>query len=122
MRWTDPATGHTLFGAVDDILEFPDQTLAVLDYKSSGANEITIYPSYQLQMDVYTFLLQKMGYRTHPKAYLAFFVAVKDGGFNGHLPFRGEVREVQAQDASFRRGVRPLPLVQRGRFRFKGSR
>ena len=97
LRWTDPATGHTLFGAVDDVLEFPDRTLAVLDYKSSGANEITIYPSYQLQLDVYTFLLQKMGYKTRPKAYLAFFMAVKDGGFNGHLPFRGEVKEVETE-------------------------
>lgn len=88
LRWQDPATGHTLCGAVDDILEFPDGSLAVLDYKSSGAKEITIYPSYQLQMDVYTFLLQRLGYRTAPKAFFAFFVAVKDEGFRDRLPFR----------------------------------
>jgi len=52
LRWTDPKSGHTLFGAVDDILEFPDESLAVLDYKSSGAKEITIYDSYQLQIDI----------------------------------------------------------------------
>jgi len=97
VRWTDPKTGHTLFGAVDDILEFPDDSLAVLDYKSSGAKEVTIYPSYQLQMDVYTFLLQRLGYRTAPKAYFAFFIAVKDDGFNGRLPFRAELREVTPQ-------------------------
>lgn len=96
LRWTDPATGHTLFGAVDDILELPDGSLAVLDYKSSGARAITIYPSYQLQMDVYTYLLQQLGYRTAPRAFFAFFVAVKDDGFNGRLPFRGTLVEVAA--------------------------
>ena len=94
LRWTDPKSGHTLYGAVDDILEFPDDSLAVLDYKSSGAKEVTLYDSYQLQMDVYTFLLQRLGYRTAPKAYFAFFIAVKDDGFNGRLPFRAQLLEV----------------------------
>ena len=97
LRWKDPKTGHTLFGAVDDILEFPDDSLAVLDYKSSGAKEVNIYDSYQLQMDVYTFLLQRLGYRTAPKAYFAFFVAVKDDGFKGRLPFRAELVDVTPQ-------------------------
>lgn len=97
LRWTDPATGHTLFGAIDDILEFPDGSLAVLDYKSSGAREATVYPSYQLQLDVYTFLLQQLGYPVAPKAFLAFFLAVKDEGFNGRLPFRRALLSVTAQ-------------------------
>ncbi len=104
LRWTERESGHTLFGAVDDILEFPDGSLAVLDYKSSGAREITIYDSYQLQMDVYTFLLQQLGYRTAPKAFFAFFVAVKTDGFNGRLPFRGTLVEVAPNPA------RVLPL------------
>ena len=91
LRWTDPATGHTLFGAIDDLLEFPDGALAVVDYKSSGSSASTIYPSYQLQMDVYTYLLRQMGYRTAPACYFAFFLVVKDGGFNGRLPFREEL-------------------------------
>ncbi len=91
VRWTDPDTGHTLFGAVDDVLEFPDGSLAIIDYKSSGSAAATVYPSYQLQMDVYTYLLQRLGYRTAPAAYFAFFLAVKDDGFNGRLPFRGEL-------------------------------
>ncbi len=97
LRWKDPKTGHTLFGAVDDLLEFPDDSLAVVDYKSSGAKEATVYPSYQLQMDVYTYLLQRMGYRTAPKAYFAFFMVVKDAGFKGRLPFRGQILEVSPQ-------------------------
>ena len=91
VRWADPATGYTLFGAVDDVLEFRDGTLAVVDYKSTGSAAPTIYPSYQLQMDVYTYLLQCLGYRTAPQSYFAFFLVVKDDGFGGRLPFREEL-------------------------------
>ena len=97
LRWKQPKTGHTLFGAIDDVLEFPDGSLAVLDFKASGAAAATIYPDYQLQMDVYTFLLQRLGYRTAPKAFFAFFLAVKDGAFEGRLPFRPQVVEVTPQ-------------------------
>ena len=94
LRWTDPNTGHTLFGAIDDLLEYPDGSVAVIDYKSSGAREAMVYPSYQLQMDVYTFLLRQLGYATAPRAYLAVFLAVKDGGFGGRLPFRPALLEI----------------------------
>lgn len=97
VRWTDPASGHTLFGAVDDVLEFQDGSLAVVDYKSTGSASPTIYPSYQLQMDVYTYLLRQLGYRTAPTAYFAFFLVVKDDGFNGRLPFREALLEVTPQ-------------------------
>ena len=97
VRWTDPATGHTLFGAIDDALQFPDGALAIVDYKSTGSATPTIYDSYQLQMDVYTWLLQQLGFRTAPAAYFAFYVAVKDDGFNGRLPFRAELVEVTPQ-------------------------
>ena len=94
VRWTDPNAGHTLFGAIDDVLEFKDGSLAVVDYKATGSAAPTIYASYQLQMDVYTFLLQQLGFRTAPKSYFAFFLVVKDDGFNGRLPFREQLVEV----------------------------
>ena len=97
LRWTDPQTGWTLYGAVDDVVEFPDGSLAVLDYKSSGAREAALYPSYQLQMDVYTFLLQRLGYATAPQAFFAFFLAVKDDGFGGRLPFRSQLLTMTPQ-------------------------
>lgn len=107
LRWEDRDAGHTLYGAVDDILEFPNGSLAVLDYKSSGAKEVTVYPSYQLQMDVYTFLLQRLGYTTAPHAFFAFFIAVKDEGFHGRLPFRSQLVAVDPQPE------RVLPLFQK---------
>lgn len=89
IRWTDPLTEVTLYGAIDDLLEFEDGSLAVLDYKSSGASAIKVYPSYRFQLDVYTYLLEQQGYKTAGLGYLAYFVAVKSRGFGGHLPFQG---------------------------------
>lgn len=97
VRWTDPASGHTLFGAVDDLLEFQDGSLAVVDYKSTGSASPTVYPSYQLQMDVYTYLLRQLGYRTAPRAFFAFYLVVKTDGFRGRLPFRETLLEVTPQ-------------------------
>ena len=99
IRWADPITGCTLFGAVDDILEMSDGALSVLDYKSSGAAQIKVYESYRLQLDTYMFLLEQNGYKVAPQAYLAFFVAVKDDGFRGRLPFKGTVVAVPSETA-----------------------
>jgi hypothetical protein len=95
LRWTDPLTEFTLFGAVDDLFQFPDGSLAVVDYKSSGASQIKVYPSYRFQLEVYTFLLSRMGYATSEDGYLAFFVARKDDGFGGRLPFQGTLVRVK---------------------------
>ena len=106
VRWVDEFTGYTLFGAIDDLLEFPDGRLAVLDYKSSGAAQITVYPSYRFQLEVYTFLLSQMGYPTAGEGYLAYFLAVKDDGFEGRLPFRGTLVRV---------ALDPEPVIDRFR-------
>jgi len=42
----------------------------------------------------FAFLLQRLGYRTVSKGYFAFFIAVKDDGYNGRLPFRAQLVEV----------------------------
>ncbi len=99
VRWADPLTGITLFGAIDDLLEFPDGRLAVLDYKSSGASAITVYPSYRFQLEVYNFILEQLGYPTTGQGYLAFFVAVKSKGFGGQLPFQGTVVRVETDSS-----------------------
>lgn len=95
LKYHDKNLDATLFGAVDDMLEFPDGSLAVIDYKSSGAKEITVYDDYKMQMDVYTYILEQLGYKTARKGYFVFYIVDKANGFNGRLPFRGEIREVE---------------------------
>ncbi|OGN00547.1 MAG: hypothetical protein A2651_01515 [Candidatus Yanofskybacteria bacterium RIFCSPHIGHO2_01_FULL_42_12] len=93
----DEALNAVLYGAVDDVLEFKDGSLGVIDYKSSGAKEITIYDDYQKQMDVYNYILKQKGYETYPEAFFVFYKVVKEGetGFGNVLKFTEEVRPVK---------------------------
>lgn len=95
IRYYDAELGATIFGAVDDVLEFPDGKLAPLDYKTTGSSVSNIYDRFQLQMDVYTYLLEKNGFATPKKGYLAFYVVEKQSGFNDRLPFRKEIHEIE---------------------------
>jgi len=94
IRYYDSELDATLLGAVDDILEFPDGKLAPLDYKSTGSKVATIYDRFQIQMDVYTYLLEKNGFLTSRKGYLAFYVVNRENGFEDRLPFRKEMHEI----------------------------
>ncbi len=95
IRYYDPDLDATLFGAVDDILEFEDGKLAPMDYKSTGSNVPTVYDRFQTQMDIYTFLLEKKGFLTPRKGYLAFYIVNKENGFNDRLPFKKELHEIE---------------------------
>jgi len=94
IRYYDEKLDATVFGAVDDILEFPDGKLAPLDYKSTGSATANIYDRFQLQMDIYAYLLEKNGFPTTGKGYLAFYIVDKKNGFGDRLPFRKEIQEV----------------------------
>jgi len=104
IRYYDASLNATLFGAVDDILEFSDGKLVPLDYKSTGSKVPTIYDRFQLQMDIYTFLLEKNGYQTLRKGCLAFYVVDKENGFEDRLPFKKEIQMIDT-DPSYVQGV-----------------
>lgn len=93
----DESLNCSLYGAVDDVLEFSDGSLGVIDYKSSGAKEITIYDDYQKQMDVYNYILKLKGYETYPEAFFVFYKVIKEGetGFANALKFTEDVRPVK---------------------------
>jgi hypothetical protein len=96
IQYVDEDLNAMLCGAVDDILEFPDASLAVVDYKSSGSREIKIYDDYKRQMDVYNWLLQRKGYQTQAEAYFVVYQVDKTGGgFQNALPFREELRVIK---------------------------
>lgn len=99
IRFYDKSLNATLFGAVDDVLEFQDSRLAPLDYKSTGSKIATVYDRFQLQMDTYDFLLEKNNYRTMHRGYLAFYIVDKDKGFLDRLPFRKELHEIETNSS-----------------------
>lgn len=94
IRYFDQELQATLFGAVDDVLEFSDNKIAPLDYKSTGSSAANIYDRFQLQLDTYTFLMEKNGFQTPRKGYLAFYIVDKSRGFIDRLPFRKEIVEI----------------------------
>ena len=104
IRYYDAELDATLFGAVDDVLEFSDGKLAPMDYKSTGSKTANVYDRFQLQMDVYTFLLEKNGYKTIRKGCLAFYVVDKENGFNDRLPFKKEIITIDT-DSSYVQGL-----------------
>ena len=95
IRYYDSELDATLFGAVDDILEFEDGKLAPLDYKSTGSKAANVYDRFQLQMDIYTYLLEKNGFSTPKKGYLAFYIVEREDGFKDRLPFKKELHEIE---------------------------
>lgn len=97
IAYFDEDLNAILYGAVDDVLEFKDGSLGVIDYKSSGAREITIYDDYQKQMDVYNYILRQKGFETYPEAFFIFYKVMKEGetGFANALKFTEEVRPVK---------------------------
>jgi hypothetical protein len=94
LRYYDRDLEATIFGAVDDVLEFPGGKVAPLDYKSTGSTAAKVYDRFQIQMDTYTFLLEKNGFATNRKGYLAFYIVDKGNGFGDRLPFRKELHEI----------------------------
>ena len=75
ISWTDK-NGNELHGAVDNILvNKNNERLIILDYKTRGfpLKEDT-HEHYQLQVDVYNFLLRKNDYETENFAYLLFYI------------------------------------------------
>ncbi len=95
IRYFDENLNATLFGAVDDVLEFDNGQIAPLDYKSTGSTAANVYDRFQLQLDTYTFLMEKNGYKTPHKGYLAFYIVDKSRGFIDRLPFRKEIVEIE---------------------------
>ena len=66
--------GNILSGAVDNILQ-KGKKLIVLDYKTRGYGlKEDTHEHYQLQLDVYNFLLRKNGYETEDFAFLLFYI------------------------------------------------
>jgi len=75
------ASGFLVTGAVDDIWCTPQNELAVVDYKATGAKEHKIYDSYKRQMEVYQWLLRRNGYDVSSVGYFLFARANKAEGF-----------------------------------------
>ncbi|RME80095.1 MAG: hypothetical protein D6769_00480 [Methanobacteriota archaeon] len=81
LRWKD-GNGNTLMGAIDNLLLI-NGLHVVLDYKTRGYPiKDTTASYYSQQLEIYAFLLSRLGYRTANYAYLLFYhpKAVQENG------------------------------------------
>ena len=63
----------TLIGKPDEYHELADGSIVAFDHKTKSKAPEECHPAYQLQMDVYSFLLKVNGYKTIDRAYLAYY-------------------------------------------------
>ncbi len=73
LTWHDTSTGLTIVGRLDEALVV-DGKYRPLDRKVRGdAIQDRVHPVYKLQLDVYTFLLEKRGYPVDGKGILVVY-------------------------------------------------
>jgi len=77
LEYTDKELDARLGGFLDECIESEDKYYAVLDHKTRGSIPDSVHQAYQLQMDVYTLLLEENGFPTRKNAYLAYYIPKK---------------------------------------------
>lgn len=90
LRYTDEALGVEVVGGIDDLLVEPGGALTPLDFKTRGwAVKDDTHRHYQHQLDLYAWLLGKLGQRTSGRGVLLFFSPLAYEG-SGRVQFRVE--------------------------------
>lgn len=93
IQYVHGPTGMIISGAVDDIWVTPKNELIVVDYKStSKEEEVTLdgrwKEGYKRQMEVYQWLLRKIGFEVAEKGYFVYANGKTDAKtFDGKLEF-----------------------------------
>ncbi len=72
--FTDAKLNSRLGGYLDECIKLNDNHYAVLDHKTRGSAPQGVHKAYQLQMDVYTFLLEANQYPTKRLAYIVYYI------------------------------------------------
>ncbi len=73
----DMKKGYCLMGKLDDCLVCADGSHSPLDHKTRANPTDSIHPTYQLQMELYTILLNGNGLLTNNRAYLIYYCPQK---------------------------------------------
>ena len=76
-EYSDIALNAKLGGYLDECIQLDEKHYAVLDHKTRGSAPDSVHRAYQLQMDVYTFLLEANNFPTLRSAYLAYYIPKK---------------------------------------------
>jgi len=101
VRWCDPQTGWTLYGAIDDAWQTPSGSILVADYKATARRgEISaeqLYPSYRRQVEVYQFLLEQQALTVERQAWFVYANGIAAAAaFGATLRFRTTLLSYEA--------------------------
>lgn len=95
LRFRDEKTGLLIEGRFDEHFELEDGSIVAFDHKTkSKAPDGEVHPAYQLQLDVYAYLLKVNGFKTTNKGYLAYYFP-KDCEMHNGVDFGCEIVEVE---------------------------
>ncbi|MBU0533395.1 MAG: hypothetical protein KJ887_01160 [Candidatus Omnitrophica bacterium] len=94
LYFNDYTKNASLMGMLDECLILPGDIYVALDYKTRGSLPTGVHPAYQLQMDMYTLLLEKNNYKAGDIAYLMYFVP-SPGTLHEGIPFNIKLMEVK---------------------------
>jgi hypothetical protein len=85
--------GIILWGRPDDYFLFQSGATVPFDHKTKSKIPDEVHPAYQLQLDVYSYLLRMNGYKTMNKGILAFYCP-DDGDLHNGMTLRCTIRQV----------------------------
>lgn len=77
LEFVDEKADARLGGYLDECIQLKNNFYAVLDHKTRGSAPDSIHKAYQLQMDVYTLLLEKNNLPTQKTAYIVYYIPKK---------------------------------------------
>lgn len=104
----------TVMGRPDDYLELDEGNVVAFDHKTRSRAPDKTHPAHQLQLDVYSYLLQANGYKTTNKGYLAYYYPCDCDVHNG-LDIHCKVTEIQTSP------VRAKALLKKAEAILKGG-
>lgn len=106
LRYVHPETNFLVTGAVDDLwVELVHRMLHVVDYKATSKDdEVTLDAPWQIgykrQVEVYQWLLRRLGFPVHPVAYFVYCNGDKNApAFDFKLEFRVKVIPYTGDDS-----------------------
>jgi len=92
----EEGNGIILWGRPDEYLQLKDKSIVPFDHKTRSKAPDDVHSSYQLQLNVYSYLLKAMGYKTTKKAYLAYYYPDECNLHEG-MPFHCKIIEVKTK-------------------------
>ena len=101
LGFNDARTKARLWGKLDDSVILANSRLAPLDHKTRASAPERGYTEkyYQLQMDVYTLLLERNGHRPSRTAYVVYYYPI-EGKLHEGFPFGVTVYEIATDPVS----------------------